>query len=359
MIFLNLFEKEYMRFFYFLISLIFCNFIFSDDVAISHAPIGVMGDHFHKSGEKMISARFSKMQMEGNVLNGNDINNHSLITTQDNPFAAISGAPNKLSVVPEKMDMEMLMLGGMYAPSDDVTLMGMMMFMTNKMNLKTYKGMMARDFLGSFQTSSKDISNISFSVLYKLTKSDQSRMHLEIGLDKSVGDDDRKHKILTPTNTIMSIVMPYAMQNDKAMRLVFGLTNSSNFKNLVIGSQFRMKYVIDDKAWAFGDKYEFSTWVQKSLNDDLSFSTRLQFINQNKLSGSNPAITSPVQSANPLNYGGRVLNLGLGLNTLFNFLGGTHKDRFGVEILLPLSENKNGLQMKGHYEIQFGYQKSF
>lgn len=348
-----------MKNFYFFISVLFCNLIASNDIAIGHAPIGVMADHFHSSGEKMVSARFSNMQMKGNVLHGISINDQSLISTQNNPYAAMSGAPSMLSIIPQKMNMKMLMLGGMYAPSNDITLMGMLMFMKNEMDLKAYRGMMGRDFLGGFQTSAEDISNISFSVLYRLNQSDKSRMHLEIGVDKSIGDNNRKHKILTPMNTFMNVVMPYAMQNDNSTRLIFGLTNSLSFKNLIFGSQLRIKTVIDDKVWAFGDKYEISTWVQKSLNDNVALSTRLHFINQRKISGRNIEISGPVQSANPMNYGGRTMNLGFGFNTLFNLLGGEHRDRFGLEILFPIYENKNGLQMKSDYKIQFGYQKSF
>jgi hypothetical protein len=348
-----------MKTFYFFISVLFCNLIASNDIAIGHAPIGVMADHFHSSGEKMVSARFSNMQMKGNVLHGISINDQSLISTQYNPYAAMSGAPSMLSIVPQKMNMKMLMLGGMYAPSNDITLMGMLMFMKNEMDLKTFRGMMGREFLGGFQTSAEDISNISFSVLYRLNQSDKSRMHLEIGADKSIGDNNRKHKILTPMNAVMNMVMPYAMQNDNSTRLIFGLTNSLSFKNFIFGSQLRMKTVIDDKVWAFGNKYEISTWVQKSLNDNVALSTRLHFINQRKISGRIIEISGPVQSANPMNYGGRTMNLGFGFNTLFNLLGGEHRDRFGLEILFPIYENKNGLQMKSDYKIQFGYQKSF
>jgi hypothetical protein len=44
---------------------------------------------------------------------------------------------------------------------------------------------------------------------------------------------------------------------------------------------------------------------------------------------------------------------------LFDFIEGNHKDRLGIEILFPVNESKNGLQMEQDYEIQFGYQKTF
>jgi hypothetical protein len=44
----------------------------------------------------------------------------------------------------------------------------MAMFVDKEMVLDTYAGMMDRDYLGSFETSSKDLSNLSLVALYKL-----------------------------------------------------------------------------------------------------------------------------------------------------------------------------------------------
>ena len=45
--------------------------------AITHAPIGVMGDHMHKQGEMMISYRMMNMEMSGNIQG--TPSNHSLM----------------------------------------------------------------------------------------------------------------------------------------------------------------------------------------------------------------------------------------------------------------------------------------
>ena len=55
----------------------------------------------------------------------------------------------------------MIMLGAMYAPSDKVTLMGMAMFNDKEMTLDTHQGMMQRKYLGTFETSSSDLSKVS------------------------------------------------------------------------------------------------------------------------------------------------------------------------------------------------------
>ncbi|MGB0581855.1 MAG: transporter, partial [Limisphaerales bacterium] len=79
-----------------------------------HAPIGVMGDHYHGKNEWMFSYRYMFMAMDGNR-NGND----QLTVAQ-------TAAAGPFGVVPLKMVMQMHMLGVMYAPSDHLTLMGML-----------------------------------------------------------------------------------------------------------------------------------------------------------------------------------------------------------------------------------------
>ena len=345
------------RLFFSVFFILFINFSFAA-TAISHAPIGVSGDHYHKTNEKMLSIRYSNMQMKGNSLDGQSISDQEIITSQVNPFASMSGAPAYLSVVPKKMEMEMMMVGGMYAASDDLTYMGMIMFMKNKMTSNTYKGAMDRAYLGSFQTSLDDLSNFSFSVLYRLVETNNNRWHLELGIDKSIGKNNNQALILTPMNTYMKMTMPYSMQMDESTRLISGLTNSRNLGSLVFGSQIKKYTVIEDKDWAFGDKLEISSWLQKAYDDSLSYSVRLLFTKEQNLSGSSSEIRSPVQSANPLNYSGNNLEFGIGANKIFNFFEKEHI-RLGIEYLFSLNNNKSGLQMKNDNKFIFGFQFSF
>ena len=79
----------------------------SDIRADGHGPIGVMGDHIHKSGEWMISYRFMRMWMEGNRDGTNSIQPDEIVTTVNNRFANEAGQPNTLRVVPLRMYMDM------------------------------------------------------------------------------------------------------------------------------------------------------------------------------------------------------------------------------------------------------------
>ena len=354
--------------------------------AIHHAPIGVMGDHFHKKGEWMVSLRFANMQMKKNIFNGNSISTEDILK-QPNPFSkmpmvmknsesmsAMNDTPSKisdhphtapmkipmnLSVIPKKMTMRMIMFGAMYAPSDKITLMGMAMFNDKEMILDTHKGMMARDYLGSFETSSSDLSKISLSALLNLHDAEDSKWHIIFGLEKSLGDNSKTGLVLTPMNMKKSITLPYGMQSsDKALRLSAGITNVKFIRDFILGNQLLIKKVVDEKDWNFGDEFEYNIWFQGSFNDKASYSFRLNYKDQDSIDGSDRTIMAPVQTANPLNYGGEVINFGIGINAIFDLFGGRHKDRFAFEIIKPIDQNKNGLQMKDDITIHIGFQKS-
>ena len=335
--------------------------------AIHHGPIGVMGDHFHKKGEWMVSLRLANMEMKKNILNGNSISTDNVLK-QPNPFSKMPmmmkdsksmKMPMNLSVIPKKMTMRMIMLGAMYAPSDKITLMGMAMFNDKEMTLDTHQGMMARNYLGSFETSSSDLSKISFSALFNLHEGESSRWHLLFGLEKSVGDNSEKGLVLTPMNMKATITLPYGMQSsDKALRLITGLTNVRSIGDFVLGNQLLVKKAIDEKDWNYGDEFEYNLWFQGSFNEKSSYSFRINYKDQDSIDGSDMTIMAPVQTANPLNYGGEVINFGIGVNAIFDIFGGRHKDRFAFEITKPIDQNKNGLQMKDDITIHIGFQKS-
>ena len=141
--------------------------------AISHAPIGVMGDHYHGKGEVMVSIRQTRMWMGGNRNGTTDLSDTQIIELA-NPYQ-MGNMSTKLSIVPQDMAMNMTMIGAMYAPSEAVTLMGMAMFMTKSMDLHSYQGAMPmggmgsmnRAKLGSFNTSSSDLAALSLSGLIR------------------------------------------------------------------------------------------------------------------------------------------------------------------------------------------------
>lgn len=186
------------------------NPLIARDGAIGHAPIGIMGDHLHKKNEFMFSFRFMQMQMKDNLINGKKTSNEQILN-QPNIFSSMPGMPENLSIVPDNMKMNMLMFGLMYAPTNEITLMGMGTFVEKNMELSTYSPMMGRNFLGTFNTSAQDLSNFSVVALIKFHENSYSRSHFHLGIDKSFASPDAKGTILTPMNMNVATTLPYGM----------------------------------------------------------------------------------------------------------------------------------------------------
>lgn len=87
----------------------------------SHAPIIVMTDHTHKSGEWMLSFRQIRMKTEG-------MRRSETSRTSQDVFNA------NYTVTPTRMNMDMTMLGAMYAPSSQMTLFAMIPYLDSIMD---------------------------------------------------------------------------------------------------------------------------------------------------------------------------------------------------------------------------------
>jgi len=318
-------------------------------------PSGLMGNLMNHAGY-MFSIKNSYMSMKGNILNGDDISDSDILR-MPNPLGRM---PKNLSVIPQKMKMQMTMIEGMYAPSKDLTFMLMGTYVHKDMDLNTHSAMMKRDLIGAFSSSASGLSDITFSTLFKLSESEQSKLFAEIAYQQPIGSNSKSAVVLTPMGKRMQMTMPYGMQlGDKASRLIFGFTNIININSsLRWGNQFKRKTVLNHDAWHFGDQTEINSWFKLVIKDDVSVSARLKFLHEDMIKGSNAHISAPVQTANPNNYGGSQLFLGLGGNYKFTIFSSKHHI-LGFECLLPVSQEKNNLQMKTDYQLVFSYQRHF
>ena len=140
-----------------------------------HAPISVMGDHMHKMGEWMVSYRYMTMDMEGLLKESNSV------------LATSSQLTGLTSMVPTKMTMDMHMFGTMYAISNKWTLMGMVNYLNNEMDMHH-----ADEYE---HEHGKGIGDLKVAGLYDLAQWDDGRrMHLKLGLNLPTGSIDEKHE---------------------------------------------------------------------------------------------------------------------------------------------------------------------
>lgn len=319
----------------------------------SHAPIGVMGDHMHKAGEFMVSYRYMGMNMSGNRQGENGISSNEIATTLANPF----GMPPTVRVVPQSMETTMHMLGMMYAPTDDITLMVMLNYLNKEMTLTTYQGMMGTNQLGQFDTKSSGLADSKIGLLYRLHDDETHHFHLNVNWQIPTGDIEKSTDVLTPMNTTMNMRMPYAMQLGTGSNLMELGSTYNGYKNKHSwGAQFLYSTALDtnDENYQVGDKAFLTTWYARQFTEILSGSLRLSYTHQEDISGMDTNIRAPVTTANPQNYGGETLALGVGLNTVI-----ANKHRIAAEYQVPLKQDVNGVQMDMDNMFTLGYQLAF
>ena len=316
----------------------------------NHAPIGVMGDHLHKKGEWMLSYRFMSMRMEDNLQGSDSVSPEAIV-------APGSG----LRVVPVDMTTDMHMLGAMYAPSDKLTLMLMLNYIDKEMDHITFSGMMGTNQRGVFTTNTSGIGDTKVSALYGIYSADQHNIHLNFGLSIPTGSIDETDQILTPMGTTPSPRLPYPMQlGSGTYDLEPGVTYTGRNGQWDWVGQLKATIRLDDndEGYTLGDKVMLTAWNSYRFNDWVAGSLRLSYQNSDDMNGRDSQINLPVQTAQPQNFGGEQLDLGVGIN-LIGAEAQTLGHRVAVEYTTTLKQHANGTQMEMHNMLTLGYQYSF
>ena len=309
-----------------------------------HAPISVMGDHYHHKGEVMFSYRFMYMNMEG-LQKGSE----AITNAQTHNVGYM--------VTPLSMPMKMHMLGAMYAPSDKITLIAMVNYIENDMDLQMRN--MMTGMLMPFSTSSSGLGDVKLGILYKFINENRGSLHANIGISIPTGELNAKD--VTPMSNPNKIQLPYPMQiGSGTYDADLGLTYLGQAETVSWGSQLKATYRFgkNEYEYSLGNRYSLNSWFAVKTHKWLSFSARVEGLVVSSINGKNPNLNPMmVTTANTINSGGKYLNGGLGFN-VYAFKGSLKNLRFGFEISTPLYQNLNGIQLKNKETITAGLQYS-
>lgn len=335
--------------------LVGCSQASADTRVDSHAPIGVMGDHFHHKGEVMFSYRFMRMFMQGNRRGSSSVSPEAVVRTEPNRFAAPPMQPPNLRVVPTEMSMDMHMFGLMYAPSDYVTLMGMVQILDKDMTHITFAGPMGTNRLGQFETHTRGLGDTSLSALVNVYEGDRSRWHVTAGVSLPTGDIDETGRILTPMNTRPTVRLPYPMQlGSGTYDLITGVTYAGNADRWSWGGQWRSVFRIgeNDEHYSLGDEHRVTGWGGYRLTAAVSVSGRVEYFDRGNIDGIDPLIVAPVQTADPDRQAIERWELGLGVN----FLLPGDRQRIALEVVAPIEQKLAGPQLETDWHMTLGWQ---
>ncbi|MGJ3242224.1 MAG: transporter [Opitutales bacterium] len=323
----------------------------------AHAPIAVMGDHYHQAGEWMLSYRFMSMDMDG-MRSGTDR------LTPAEVFA------DNYTVTPVRMTMDMHMVGAMYAPDDAVTLMVMGNYRENAMDHVIFP--MASPLIAlnggsdTFTTESSGWGDTSVTALVRLWENEATRLHLNLGISLPTGSIDEEAVVPGPGGRVPRI-LPAAMQlGSGTWDLKPAITVQHQFSSGSVGAQASAVWRLDenDRGYRHGHVLQLESWGSYVLAPWASLGVTLRYRHTGQLSGNqaglarNPPFAPArrtVTTAFGENYGGERLEGGLGLNLQVPGTG----HRLALEIRQPLWQAFDGPRLETDRITTLGWQWSF
>jgi len=306
-----------------------------------HAPISVMGDHMHASGEWMVSYRLMSMEMDA-LLDGS-----SKVTA----VAAAGKYGYNSMMLPKEMSMTMHMVGFMYAVSEKWTLMGMINYLDNDMTMqRPMMEKMESDGIGDFKAIG----------LYDLARLDHGgRVHLNFGISMPTGSIDEKNSF--------DQVLGYCMQlGSGTWDFNPAITYLGQTENYSFGAQVGgvIRIGENNQNYTLGNKIETVLWGARNFSDSLSASVKFDYSSQNEISGSDPRIDSrrtgmmDSSSFDAKSKGRDLTTFGLGIN--YYFQEGQFKGhRLAVEWETPIDQKVNGVQLELDPSWTVGWQYSW
>jgi len=318
--------------------------------ADGHAPISVMGDHTHKAGEWMLAYRYMGMTMEGNRKGDERL-------SESEAFAEIPGmGPMSMKALPVDMQMDMHMLGGMYAPTDNVTLMLMLPYTSKRMTVKQ-QAMGA--VTGEFETESSGLGDVSLGALIKFYEGEGIAAHFNLGLGLPTGSIDEED-----TMPMGKQQLPYPAQpGSGSYELRPGITVLGQQPNWSWGAQASARLALDDndQGYQLGDRYDLTGWLARRVNDWSSVSLLARKKLWRDIDGSAKDLTvSPMMNptADPEIQSGNRTELGLGVN-LLGREGGVKGHRLAFEYIVPVQQHIDGPRLEMDSTLMVGWQKAF
>ena len=298
---------------------------------------GVMGTHHtHPRGEWMVGYTQMHSQMTG-------IRIGTRASTDEEVL-------RDFKVSPTAMEMNMRMIGVMYAPKDDLTLMAMVPLVHMSMDHVTRRGM-------RFTTESAGLGDVVVTGLYSFYKRDSAQFHLDFGVGLPTGSIDERAD--TPAGAAQKL--PYPMQlGSGVFSLKPGITYLGQYGLWNWGSHMAGSFGLGRNAnnYSPGDLYVFDVWGTRAWNRLLSTSLRITGRLDGGIDGADPDLDPTlVPTANPAFRGGKSVDLRLGANLYVPII--SSGNRFTIEVILPTYQSFDGPQLARDWGFSFGWHSAW
>ena len=316
------------------------------------SPSGIMLGHEHPKGAWKFSYRYISMFMGGNLSGTQKVDDNFVF--------------NKYLMSPKNMRMDMHMLMAMYGITNRLSVMVMLNYNTMSMNMNMFPGM-TMQMNGSTMVMTSNTSTIMNSktsglgdtklyAVYSVISRNVHHILLNAGLSIPTGSIQMKGKsddIMYPSQRL-----PYMMQmGSGTYDFMPGITYLIKSSKASFSTQFTtvLRPFNNSLNYHLGNEYTLNVWGAYKWLPWVSSSVRVNASSVGAITGYDPTLYAYNEpSANPLNYGGKIVNSYLGFNFYLN-RGWLNNNRLSVEYGMPLYQNPNGVQLASKSTIYAGW----
>ena len=285
------------------------------------APAGVMGDHSHHKGGWMVSYRYMAMHMEG---------------LRDDDSAIIGGISKPL-----EMDMQMHMLGAMYAPLARFTVALMVPYVIKDMDML---------MMGNPASShTEGLGDVRVAGIYDLWSSSVQQVLLNLAVSLPTGSIDEENAA--------GKRLAYPMQlGSGSYGLVPVVTYTGFSSGWGWGVQAKATVPLHKNKhdYRLGNRYDLQGWLLRDLASSSAVSLRLNGWHRENVDGADQGM---VPAANPDRLATTRLDLLAGIDYRpSGKLGGV---RLAFEGGVPLYQYLDGPQLEAEWmafgSVQFSF----
>jgi len=315
----------------------------------------------------MVGTRYMYSSELGSMLHGTNVASDQAII--NNGCGSV-----QCSITPSEMNMNMIMVDLMYAPTDWLNLMLMPQFMDMNMNLRPLDGAPPSSGGhnhggGNGYHDTGGIGDTGLYALFKLLDIQGHHLQTALGISAPTGDVGIR---LRDTHKQEGDYIHYGMQlGSGTWDFKPSITYTGQMDKWSWGAQLSGTKRLENNntsGYALGDMFQGTAWGSYSLFDWLSASVRCVYTLQGTIRGEfnehavagvgwEPYVVSGPMDL-PANYGGKYWDVGFGLNA-FVLTGDLQGNSLSFEWLQPVSDNVNGYQLERNGALSANWSYAF
>lgn len=303
-----------------------------------HAPVGVMGDHYHSKGEWMASYRYMSMDMRHNYSGTKEL--------------TVANVHNQYMISPVHMSMNMHMVGLMRGFTDDVTGMVMLPYMEKQADMRRRSD--GKDLIAN----TNGLGDIKLSGIFALKNAIDLPIHLNFGVSLPTGSINQQDDTFMGDDQ----PLPYGMQlGSGTFAILPGITYFDKHAQWSWGVQESSTLQLgkNEQKYQIGDQHVLTSWLAYTWAEWISTSVRVKGSMWGNINGADQRLNpNMMPTADPNLRGGERIDLFLGAN-LLGEQGAIYGHRIAVEVGYPVYQSLDGPQLGAGWQCTLGWQKAW